>query len=242
VPERVLAAGFAAVLLLALAIFFGSVAIAHGIRDRNRNNTITVTGSAKQRITSDYVVWNLSITSQQPLASAAADQVAGWAKRVRAFLDEEGIRGDELNVEPVAAEAVTGEETGEGSGILAYKLTRTFTIRSTRVRAIRTVAEHGARLLAANVPLEPEPPQYVFTHLPSVRPALLAEATRDAQRRAKVLVEATGAGLGGLRGVDVGVFQVTAPNSTEVTDYGVYDTSTLRKDVSAVVNVTFALK
>jgi uncharacterized protein len=39
----------------------------------------------------------------------------------------------------------------------------------------------------------------------------------------------------------VGVFQVTAPNSAEVEDYGVYDTSTRVKDVSAVVNVTFAI-
>ena len=60
--------------------------------------------------------------------------------------------------------------------------------------------------------------------------------------RAKVLVDATGGKLGGLRDVNVGVFQITAPNSTEVSDYGVYDTSTLRKDVTAVVNVTFALK
>ena len=70
----------------------------------------------------------------------------------------------------------------------------------------------------------------------------LAEATKDAQHRGQILVEATGAHLGGLRGVDVGVFQVTSPNSTEVEDYGVYDTSTLDKDVTAVVNVTFALK
>ena len=40
----------------------------------------------------------------------------------------------------------------------------------------------------------------------------------------------------------MGVFQITAPNSTDVSDYGVYDTSTLRKDVTAVVNVAFALK
>jgi len=42
--------------------------------------------------------------------------------------------------------------------------------------------------------------------------------------------------------VQVGVFQITSPNSTQVSDYGVYDTSTLNKDVTAVVNVTFALK
>ena len=47
-------------------------------------------------------------------------------------------------------------------------------------------------------------------------------------------------GLGFVPG-NVGVFQVTSPNSTDVSDYGVYDTSTLLKDVTAVVNVSFAL-
>ena len=56
-----------------------------------------------------------------------------------------------------------------------------------------------------------------------------------------MLIAASGGRLGSLRGVDVGVFQVTSPNSTDVSDYGTYDTSTLRKDVTAVVNVTFAL-
>ncbi len=228
--------------LLAVAVFFGSLFVGHGIRDRNANDVIAVTGSAKKRITADYVVWNLSVTSQQPRAASAADQVAAWAKRVRAFLDEERIRGSELTVQPVATEAVTGEDTGEGTGILGYKLTRTFTIRSKRVRAIRAVAEHSSRLLRTNVPLEAEAPQYVFTRLPAVRPGLLAAATKDAQRRADVLVKATGSHLGNLRSVEVGVFQVTAPNSTEVSDYGEYDTSTLRKDVTAVVNVVFALE
>ena len=57
-----------------------------------------------------------------------------------------------------------------------------------------------------------------------------------------MIVDATGSHLGRLRRVSVGVFQITSPNSTEVEDYGVYDTSTLEKDVTAVVNVTFALK
>lgn len=96
-------------------------------------------------------------------------------------------------------------------------------------------------LLAEGVPLAGDPPQYIFTKLPSVRPRLLAAATKDAQERAKILIAAAGGKLGRLRGVDVGVFQVTAPNSTDVSDYGTYDTSTLQKDVTAVVNVTFAL-
>jgi hypothetical protein len=222
--------------LLAIAIAIGSVVIGHGIRDRNRNDVITVTGSAKKRIVSDYVVWDLSVTSQQPTAAGAARELAGWAASIRSFLAKEGVEGVELTVDPVATETV-------GSGkIRGYRLSRNFEIRSARVRAIAAVAEHSSRLLAGGIPLSAEAPQYVYTKLPSLRPQLLADATRDAQHRGRVLVAATGDHLGGLRGVDVGVFQVTSPNSTEVEDYGVYDTSTLEKDVTAVVNVTFALK
>ena len=91
------------------------------------------------------------------------------------------------------------------------------------------------------VPLASDTPEYVYTKLPSLRPQLIRAAIRDAQLRARVLVDATGAELGKVRGVTVGVFQVTSPNSTEVEDYGAYETSTLRKDVTGVVNVTFAL-
>ena len=222
--------------LLAIAIAIGSVVIGHGIRDRNRNDVITVTGSAKKRIVSDYVVWDLSVTSQQPSAADAARELAGWTASIRSFLTKQGVQPAELTVHPVATETV-------GSGtIKGYRLTRSFEIRSPRVQDIATVAEHSSTLLAGGVPLSADAPQYVYTKLPSLRPELLAEATRDAQHRGRVLVDATGAHLGGLRGVDVGVFQVTSPNSTQVEDYGVYDTSTLDKDVTAVVNVTFALK
>jgi uncharacterized protein len=128
-----------------------------------------------------------------------------------------------------------------GVRVTGYRLTRSFEIRSSRVASIAAVAERSSVLLAQGVPLAADPPQYVYTKLPGLRPRLLAAATRDAQARARVLVAASGAKLGKLRGVNVGVFQVSSPNSTDVSDYGVYDTTTLPKDVTAVVNVTFAL-
>ena len=107
--------------------------------------------------------------------------------------------------------------------------------------AIAGVAEASSQLLAKGIPLSAQPLQYVYTKLGDIRAGLLARAVRDAQQRAKVLTAATNGKVGSLRGVDVSPFQVTPPNSTEVSDYGVYDTSTLKKDVTAVVNVTFAL-
>jgi hypothetical protein len=224
--------------LLAIAVGVGAFAVADGIRDRNpsQDDVLTVTGSAKKRILSDYVVWNVSVASQRPTAAAAARELGGWASRLRAFLLDRGVRADELTVQPIATEAFTRR-----GRVFAYRLSRVFEVRSPRVREIAGVAESSSSLLTQGVPLSARRPQYVYTKLPSLRLQLLAEATKDAQSRARVIAEATGADLGGLRGVDVGVFQVTSPNSTEVEDYGIYDTSTLEKDVTAVVNVTFAL-
>jgi hypothetical protein len=153
---------------------------------------MSVTGSAKRRIVSDYIVWNVSVSSQRATPQAASTELAGWTREILAFLNSAHVEQSEITVNPITTETVNEDED-------------------------------------------------IYTRLPSLRPQLLADATRDALRRAQVLVESTGADLGNLRGVDVGVFQVTAPNSTEVEDYGVYDTSTRTKDVTAVVNVTLAI-
>jgi len=39
----------------------------------------------------------------------------------------------------------------------------------------------------------------------------------------------------------MGVMQITAADSTEVSDAGISDTSSIDKDVTAVVNISFAV-
>jgi uncharacterized protein len=223
--------------ILALAILLGAIAVGHGIRDRDKGDVVTVTGSAKQRITSDYAIWDLTVSSQQSQAAGAAKQLERWTKAIRDFLSAQGVHADELTVQPASTQTVTDDQ----NQVLGYQVARSFEVRSSRVQAIAAVAEASSKLVANDIPIQAQPLQYVFTRLADLRPKLLQAAVRDAQNRGKVLLDATGGKLGKLRGVDVGVFQVTSPNSTDVSDYGVYDTSTLKKDVTAVVNVTFAL-
>lgn len=227
----------AGLFVLAVAIVVGSFAIGDGIRNRSQNNVITVTGSAKQLIVSDYAIWDFSVTSQATDAAEAAKPLARWTAETTAFLKSHGILDSELAIQPIS----TQPSTNNNGQVVGYQLTRNFEVRSARVAAIAQVAEASSGLLTSGVPFSGQPLQYVYTKLGSIRAGLLAQAVRDARQRAKVLVAATGGKIGKLRGVDVSPFQVTPPNSTQVSDYGIYDTSTLKKDVTAVVNVTFAL-
>ncbi len=231
---------FAGLTLLAIAIALGSTFIADGIRNRNQNDVITVTGSAKQRIVSDYVILTASLGAQAPSAEAASVQLRGWTDRVRSFFSAHGVTPAELTVVPISVQPPGGVDD-QGNKLVDYLLTRRFEVRSSRVQAVAALAEATSSLLAQGVPLATDPAQYVYTKLSKLRPQLIRAAIKDAQLRARVLVEASGAKLGKVRGVNVGVFQVTAPNSTDVSDLGTYDTTTLSKDVTGVVNVTFAL-
>lgn len=231
---------FAGMALLALAVLIGSVAIGSGIRNRNANNIITVTGSAKQMITSDYAIWDFSVTSQATSAAVASTALVGWTSKIENFLRQHGIQTSELTVYPISTNTVT-PSTGSSNKVVGYQLTTNFEVRSARVDAIQSVAQASSSLLTAGVPFSAQPLQYVYTKLDSVRGPLLAAAVRDAEQRAKTLLTATGTKLGHLRGVNVSPFQITPPNSTQVSDYGAYDTTTLKKQVEAVVNVTFGL-
>ena len=70
---------------------------------------------------------------------------------------------------------------------------------------------------------------------------MLGRATENAKQRATSMASSTGNRIGTIRSAKMGVFQITPPTSTDVSDYGENDTSSLEKKVMAVVSVTFAI-
>ena len=82
---------------------------------------------------------------------------------------------------------------------------------------------------------------YISTELDKAKLAALERATEEARRRAEILVHGLGGKLGRMRSSSQGVYQVTPRDSTDVSDYGINDTSSREKDVNAVVSATFAV-
>ena len=78
----------------------------------------------------------------------------------------------------------------------------------------------------------------VLHQLP-IKIELLELATIDAKNRAKAMLKATGDNVGQIKSVKMGVFQITPINSTNVSDIGISDTSTIEKKITAVANAVF---
>ena len=109
------------------------------------------------------------------------------------------------------------------------------------VEKIEKIAREATELINQGILLESGAPEYYYTKIADLKIEMLAEAAKDAKTRAEQVAKSTGSSIGSVRTARMGVMQITAADSNEVSDAGINDTSSLEKDIMAVVNVGFAV-
>jgi len=228
--------------IMAVAVGGGLVKVGAGFASRT-NSGITVTGSAKTEAVADNVVWTLNASQTSANVADAVKKVGTSVEALTNYLTKGGVPADALTLGAVSTyanqEYVNGNSTGR---ILNYVANRDLTVRSIDVELISKLSQGIGALLQTGVNVNNYGPQYYVSTLPDLRPQLLAEAMKDAQVRAKAITDAVGGGVGPVLSVKSGVIQVTTPDSTMTADVGAYDTSTIKKTVTATVSVTFKTK
>lgn len=230
-----------AVGIVVAAILLGNAAV----RVKQAGGTIGVTGSAKRPIVSDLIVWKGEVAVQMPTMQETYAKIKRHTKIFQDFVAEYTTAEDEISYGALQTDAIDeyDPETRRPTGrTAAYRMRQPFEIRSTRVDSVAEMIVKAGDLVNENLVIWSRPPEYLFTKLPEMRIEMLGEATKDATERARKIAETSGAKLGSVRDARMGVFQITPRHSTRVTDYGIYDTSTKEKDITAVVRLSFALK
>jgi hypothetical protein len=223
-------------IILAAAFIIGSFSVASGIRNRNQqqNNQITITGSAEQAVTSNTFQWIANVASTQPTTSAALAQLNGWTAQIRNALIAAGALNDEIAFGTVSVQPNTSD-TGQ---VTSFTMNQAVTVQSSRLTAMQRVLGVSNLLLAKNVPFIAQQPQYTFSGLKKLRPALTAEAATNARQRAQAALGKQ-VKLGKPISIKVGQVSVDAPGSVNYGS-GDFDTSSIPKVVSVVVYATYA--
>ncbi|MEM9506735.1 MAG: SIMPL domain-containing protein [Cyanobacteria bacterium P01_E01_bin.35] len=236
---------FAGLTALSLSLVMSTFIFAHALREfKQANDVLLVTGSAKRPIQSDYIILRFSVSSQEPTAQAAYQNLKSQTESLQAYLQKQQVPDDAItfgtiNTYTIPEIAANGRQTGQ---TLAYRLSQQLEIRSDQIEKYTELSQQANELINEGINLVSEPPQYLYTQLSQLRVEMVAEATKDAKARAEAIAESTGNKVGAIRSAKTGVFQITSRNSTDVSDYGIYDTSSLEKDITAVVSVQFRME
>jgi hypothetical protein len=228
-------------LLVAVAMGAGLFQVGRGLALRADSSGLTITGSAHVNVSADRAVWTLTVTEMAPTASAAVAKVNQGVDALSAYFQTGGIDPATLELAGVSTSYNQGFKDGNATGkILTYQANRDVTVRSGDVAKIQKLSQGLGEVLKTGVNVFSSGPQYYVSTLADLRPQLLANAMKDAKVRAIALTSATGTSVGAVRSARQGPVQVTAPDSVDVSDGGIYDTRTIDKTVTTTVTVVFA--
>ncbi len=231
---------------IAVATIVASLILAKGFMAVVKFNSqvVTVTGSAQKEIKSDKIVWKAIFTRREADLPTGYKKIKEDLDKVKKYLTNEGITDDEIIVQQIVTEKVS-KKTKDGRDINAidyYVFTQPIEVWSTQVDKVTSISRSSTELINQNIAFESGSPEYYYSKLDELKIEMLALATENAKQRAENMVRATGNKIGFIRSARMGVFQVTPVNSTDVSDWGVNDTTSLDKIVTAVVNAGFSIQ
>ncbi len=238
------------IVLLGLIIAIGAIVstflFSHAVvsYQKLQNQTLTVTGSASQNVSSDLAVWKAYYEVRSKDLKSGYTKINNDKNNVKNFLIANGMKEEDIKFTPVSSYPVykklsNGYDSNEIDG---YRLSQNVEVSSSDVNGITTISQDSIKLIEKNVELTSNVVEYFVSNLDELKIKMLAEATKDAKQRAKSMVESTGGKIGAMNSAKMGVFQIVAKDSTDVSDYGIYNTNAKEKKINAVVNATFTIK
>ena len=208
---------------------------------RTADNSMWVTGSFKQKVNSDLAKFSAGFSRNVPMEDLKSgySQMKSDEEIVKKYFTDAGFNEKDILISPVYMDAPFMYDQNAAK---EYILRQSVEIQSKEIQKITDLSKNIQNLINQGVIFSVNSLQYFVTNLPELRINLLADAVKDAKARAQKIAEGTGKKIGTIKTANMGVVQVLPVNSTDVSDYGTYDTSTIEKEVMITVTVLFTLE
>lgn len=207
------------------------------------DQTLAVVGSATQAFKANLGVLRGTIGASGVSMVESFSALNRQKPQLLAYLKQQGFGENDVEFLPPSSSAVEkydehGHQTGQ---ILRYNYYQRFSLQSDDVALIQRLSLSLAALVEKGVYLTVDSPEYIYADLAELKVTVQALAAKDALERAKKIADATNAALGPMRSARMGVLQITPLHSTQVSDYGISDTSSIDKQITAVVSASFGI-
>ena len=206
-------------------------------------NTISVTGSAYEIVKSDSGSLSFNINVKRTNKNEAYNALQAQIKTVEKYLTDKNITKFERKTVNGYYNYKRDEKTGAYTNIPeSYNLSQPMTISSDNVDLVKEISNDITGLISQGIDINVYNVSYNYSKLPELKVSLLEKASIDAKARAESMLKATHNRVGKISSVRMGVYQITPVDSTDVSDMGINDSSTIDKKVTAVANVSFKIK
>jgi hypothetical protein len=192
---------------LAVAGWFAAQGMA---RLKTQDRFVTVKGSAERIVEADLLVWPLPHSvGGNDLAEVQRHLDANTAA-IRDFFLQAGFKADEIVVSPPRLEDRWAYAYGENRPPERYRYSNTVSLRTNGVDKALAALRRSGELVGRGVMIgEGSQPDFDYTKLNDIKPALIAEATANARESAEQFAKDSHSRLGGIRSANQGVVTIS---------------------------------
>lgn len=243
-------------LILAVGLILSAWTLGRSwVRGRASDEQIRVVGSARKSIRSDFIIWSGGVSQNATSAAAAYAPLKINMEKVHAYLIQKGVAQNEITLDAINVktlyENVKGaqqysDEGDANSGVyrkvVSYQLSQSIEVRSSKVDLIDQISRGSTELISRGVPFSSSAPMYLYTKMSDLKVEMQAAAAKDARDRAAGIANAAGCRLGEVRYARMSAPSITPLYSSQESDGGVDDTTSLEKKITAIVNVGYAVR
>ena len=197
----------------------------------NKDRKVTVKGLAEREVPADKVTWSISTKETGNDLPTLHERINVQANKIKTFLKQNGIEESEITVNPPSVTDLEAREWGDNQKPFRYIVNTTITVATTKVEEVNKAIFKQAELLKQGVALDSSYPNYEYAAFQQMKPEMMSEAIKNAQKTAEQFAEASESKLGKIQTAGQGQFEIE--NRDENTPY--------IKKIRVVTTVTYSL-
>jgi lipoprotein len=235
--------------IIGVVVVIGAWFIASGFKNfREGQPVISVTGMAEKEITSDLIVWKITVNAEGSTRSSAFTEFEKSARVMSKYLQTHGIPEKEITLSSVDISKRTKDFWDEDSRKYVtledgYSVSQTFTVSSNELKRVEGVYQRISELYNSGMDFSSEKPLYYYTKLNDLKMEMLNQASANAYERAQTIAKGSDSKVGSVVSSTMGVFQIVGLNSDEEYSWGgTFNTSSKEKVASITVKTTYRVK
>lgn len=208
------AALVAGAFLIGLGLFLLGLLVKCGIDNvAYRDRQVTVRGLAEKEVGANLVHWPITYSVAGDELLSLYDKVTANNKAITKFLTDNGITGEEISFGAPSLYNAQTNQWSSGNFHYNYSLECTVTVTSDKVEQVRKLINRQSELLKMGIPCSNSYISYEYTALNDIKPAMIAEATRNAREAADQFAADSGSEVGKMKTASQGQFTIEDTSS-----------------------------
>lgn len=207
---------WAEALLLAVGVAVGGFAIKSGINDfKDKERTVTAKGLSEKEVKADKATWPLKFKELGNDPAELYNRIEKNTQAVVEFLKNNGVNESDISIAPPTLVDQQANMSYSNEEVrYRYKANCVVTVVTKNVELVRQLERRQTELMRQGIAIIGDEYSdgsnviYEFTDLNSIKPEMIAEATKNARITAERFAADSESKLGKIRTADQGQFSI----------------------------------